>query len=141
MPTIAAKSEADCSPEVAVRHIYEVLGGRRPGEFTKTLRVGAIARDVNLTLGDVDRKPPVIRIRVSWVVPDSNAFPEFHGLFDIQAMTDGKAAIALLGYYHPPFGAIGAVFDAVAGRWIAMATISQLLGEITKSIERERARG
>ena len=42
--------------------------------------------------------------------------------------------MVLLGYYQPPFGAAGAVFDAFVGRWIANVTVSQLLDEIVDTI-------
>ncbi|MHB8434060.1 MAG: hypothetical protein ACYC8W_00755 [Candidatus Tyrphobacter sp.] len=129
--------EIDCSQERAASSIYAALGVRGSSEVTKTFRVGAIGRDVRLTLGDLDRKSDLWRIPVSWQVPESDAFPIFHGFFEVQRRPDDRIAVVLLGYYQPPFGAAGAVFDAFVGRWIANVTVSQMLDEIEATIHRD----
>jgi hypothetical protein len=137
MATLMMEREVlDCEMERAARCIYGTLGASGPGEVTKTFHVGTIARDVLLTLGDLDRKTAIWRIPVSWHVPHSDAFPHFHGFFELRHRFDRRLAIVLLGYYQPPFGTFGIAFDAVAGRHIAHATVSQLLDEILDGIAR-----
>jgi hypothetical protein len=138
MATLTMEREIATSQQDAAYCVYAALGASHAGEVTKTFRVGAIRRDVRLTLGDLDRKSSVWRIPVSWHVPETNAFPVFHGFLEIRCKHSDLVAIALLGYYQPPFGAAGAVFDAVAGRYIANVTISQLLDEIVAASERQR---
>ena len=120
--------------EYAARCVYGALGAKGPDEITKTFHVGAIARDVLLTLGDLDQRGPIWRIPVKWHVPNSNAFPHFRGFFELRRRSTHRLAIVLLGYYQPPFGAVGAVFDAVAGFRIANVTLSQLIDEIVAAI-------
>ncbi len=130
MATLTMEREIPGSQQHAADCIYAALGVRQAGEVTKAFRVGAIGRDVLLTLGDLDRKSPLWRIPVSWHVPGTNAFPVFHGFFEVRRRPNDRIAIVLLGYYEPPFGTVGAVFDAFVGRWIANITVSQLLDEI-----------
>jgi hypothetical protein len=104
---------------------FEQLGLPKAGELT---------RQVTVTIGDPDRKRALTRIPVSWRVPHSDAFPVFQGFFEVQPLSSYEVQIALLGYYHPPFGVLGAVFDAVVGRKIAEVTIRHLVDEVANAI-------
>lgn len=137
MATLTMEREIVDSQQHAAACVYAALGAWHAGEVTKTFRVGAIGRDVLLTLGDLDRKSTLWRIPISWHVPGTNVFPVFHGFFEVRRRPNGRIAIVLLGYYEPPFGAVGVVFDAFVGRWIANVTVSQLFDEIVAASHRD----
>ncbi|HEU5481170.1 MAG TPA: hypothetical protein VFU90_15100 [Candidatus Tumulicola sp.] len=133
MSTIATQTYVRSSAEHAAERIYSAFGIEREGDAVKRLRAGPVARDAIVTLGKPERRPSLIRVAISWHVPDSGAFPHFRGFFEIRSC-DGLACIALLGYYQPPFGVAGRAFDAIAGHRIANATIAQLLAEVADAV-------
>jgi hypothetical protein len=147
MATIVMEKEVDCPPDSAINRVYSAFGASHAAEVTRTLsvpfediglpKVGTLARDVLVTLGDPEHKRSLVRIPLSWRVPDSNAFPIFHGFIEVQSQALDRIQLAILGYYQPPFGTLGVIFDAVAGRKIAHATIHHLLDEISRAIEDE----
>ncbi len=141
MATIALETYVSGTRELAAAGIYGALGLQRGGDATKTFRAGVFARDVLITLGDSDVKPSLVRIPIAWRVPNSIAFPRFQGFFEIREGPNALVSIALLGYYHPPFGAAGVAFDAVAGHRIANATVQQLLNDVANAVEGVRSRG
>jgi len=146
MATIVMEREVDCPPDSAVDRVYRAFGAEHAAEVTRTLsvpfeeiglpKVGTLARDVCATLGDPDFKSTLVRIPLAWRVPDSTAFPVFHGFIEVQSLATDQIQLAILGYYQPPFGTLGVVFDAIAGRKIAEATIRHLLAEISHAMER-----
>jgi hypothetical protein len=135
MSTIAVETYVSGTRALAAASVYAAVGLPGPGEAMKTFRVGVFARDVSIALGARDEKASLIRIPVSWLVPDSNAFPHFQGFFEIRQHPDALVSIALLGYYHAPFGAAGMAFDAVAGHRIANATVQRLLNDVTNAMK------
>ena len=147
MATLVVEREILCAPALAVPRIYRALGAEGVHETMYKLRVpfgelglpniGELAREVLVTLGEPERKRALTRIPLSWRVPDSNAFPVFKGFFEVQPLTSRETALALLGYYHPPFGAFGIVFDMALGHKIAQATVRHLMHEICKEVEDE----
>lgn len=145
MATLVFEKEIACPPALAVPRMYRALGASGTHETTYTLtvpfaelglpNVGELARDVTVTIGDPDRKRSLTRIPLAWRVPESDAFPVFQGFFEIQPLSSYEVQIALLGYYHAPYGALGAIFDAVLGKKIAEVTIRHLVDEISRAIE------
>ena len=144
MATLVYEKEVTCPAALAVPRIYRALGSDGMHQATHLLtvpfeelglpKIGELTRQVTVTIGDPDRKRALTRIPLSWRVPGSDAFPVFTGFFEVQPLSSYEVQIALLGYYHPPFGALGAVFDAVLGRKIAEVTIKHLVDEIADAI-------
>ena len=144
MPTLVMEANVACPPALAVERIYHYFGAHSPHQTTWRLRVpfedlglpnvGELARDVLLTLEEVEQKGRIARIPISWRVPESNAFPVFQGFFEVRPLTDIETNVSILGFYHPPFGVVGAAFDAVAGRKIATATLRHLLAEVVRAV-------
>ena len=143
MPTLVYEKDVICPPALAVGRIYQALGSSDTRQVTYNLsvpfeRLGlpkvAVSRDVIVTVGDPQRKRSLTRIPISWRVPESDAFPVFQGFFEVQPLSSYDVQIALLGYYHAPFGTIGAVFDAILGRRIAEVTVEHLVEEIAAAI-------
>jgi len=144
MAVLMYEKDVVCPPALAVARIYRALGAENthatdyhltvPFSDLGLPNVGEFAREVTVTVGEADRKRSLTRIPISWRVPHSEAFPVFQGFFEIQPLSSYDVQIALLGYYHAPFGTIGAAFDAVLGRRIAEATIRHLVEEIAAQI-------
>jgi hypothetical protein len=122
---VAVEDEVSCTPERAEQAIRHIFGDGQ--EITKTLTSGHLAQDVLLKTGGRLGSARVTLIPITWRVPNSNAFPEFEGFFQIGAVGAGHVSLALYGRYIPPFGGVGAIFDAVVGRLVALSTIERLL--------------
>lgn len=145
MSTLVVEKEIRCSPVLAVGRIYRALGAEGVHETTHVLHapfeelglpdIGELSREVTVTIGDPERKRSLTRIPLSWRVPNNNSYPVFRGFFEVQPLSSREVQLALLGYYHAPYGVIGAVFDAVLGRKIAEATTKYLVDEIARAIE------
>jgi hypothetical protein len=74
--------------------------------------------------------------RVSWRSASDGPFPQFDGILSMPDDEDYRACfIALDGYYTPPLGAAGAVFDRVIGHRIAESTGTALLERIGAYVE------
>jgi len=67
-------------------------------------------------------------------------FPHFHGTLRLRIADVEHTRLTFEGAYRPPGGALGALFDVVLGRWIARATMDEMLGRIAVGLEaREQA--
>jgi len=145
MATLVYEKEVRCAPALAVGRIYRALGASGTHQTTYALSVpfqdlglpdiGEITREVSVVVGDPDRKRSLTRIPISWRVPNSDAFPVFAGFIEVQPLSSYDVQIALLGYYHAPYGGVGVVFDAILGRRIAEVTIARLVDEIGAAME------
>jgi hypothetical protein len=73
---------------------------------------------------------------VSWEAVGGGPFPRFAGMVDIEGDEDDDSfRLVLRGSYDPPLGTVGEAFDAVVGRWIAIATARDLLDRIREAVE------
>jgi hypothetical protein len=63
-------------------------------------------------------------------------FPDFHGHLRMRIASVETTRLTFEGSYEPPFGPPGRVFDAVLGRRIARATMTDLLKRIGDALER-----
>ena len=66
-------------------------------------------------------------------------FPDFRGTLRLRIESVETTRLSLEGCYEPPFGPLGLVFDAVAGRRIARATMSELLQRLGNAMEAREA--
>jgi len=62
-------------------------------------------------------------------------FPDFHGTLRLRIASVETTRLTFEGAYRPPFGRAGLLFDAVLGRRIARATMSDLLERIGNGLE------
>ncbi len=73
---------------------------------------------------------------VQWTPHGGGAYPDFEGTLTVRADEDYNSCILeLQGHYEPPFGMVGAAFDAVLGSRIASATAREFLRRIGRDIE------
>ena len=63
-------------------------------------------------------------------------FPLFHGTLRLRIASVESTRLTFEGAYRPPLGLFGSVFDAVLGRRIARATMSEMLERIAVALER-----
>ena len=66
-------------------------------------------------------------------------FPDFRGTLRLRIESVETTRLSLEGCYQPPFGALGLVFDSLAGRRIARATMSDLLQRVGDALEAREA--
>ena len=67
--------------------------------------------------------------------PDDRFVPKFAGALSGERVEAGGSRLTLEGRYDAPFGAAGAVFDAILGRNIAAVTANALLQDMKEFIE------
>ena len=75
-------------------------------------------------------------MEISWEPEGTAIFPRFDGRLFLTGF--GNAALSYVeldGYYTPPFGAAGQVFDATIGQRIAQATAREFLADLKATIE------
>jgi hypothetical protein len=116
--------------------------GQEPGVFTLSVdsadlqipgRVQArhevkIAYEVKHAQGQLET------ISLAWD-PKDQIMPKFTGVLHAERSEGAQSTLTLEGQYTPPFGVVGAAFDAVLGQRIASATALSLLRDIKAFIE------
>ena len=135
-------------PLQAERLLDEYLGRRRAsgGEICVSLRLDlaefgiggelAIVHDVIMRI----RKNPSdeasqASYRIDWTPSSGGPYPRFLGTMNALPARDGRTTtLEVTGDYEPPFGAVGAAFDAVVGKKIAAGTLRAFVREIASEI-------
>lgn len=75
-------------------------------------------------------------ILVRWEAVGGGPYPRFEGKISVKGDEDYISfRLVLDGSYEPPLGMPGEVFDALIGRWIAIATARDLLQRLRDAIE------
>jgi hypothetical protein len=77
-------------------------------------------------------------VLVEWHAGTS-LFPQFHGTLRMRIATIDTTRLILEGAYRPPLGRVGVIFDRLAGRRIARATMDDLLGRLVLRMEHREA--
>lgn len=99
--------------------------------------VGKLSRRAKITLGtSTERADGATLVPIHWRDANSHNFPEFKGCIEIQPMAKDESQLAIIGEYHPPFGPLGAAFDAAIGRRIAEVSVEQLLERLRSALEK-----
>jgi hypothetical protein len=76
---------------------------------------------------------------VAWE-PAGGPFPRFRGTLCVEPVGDETCILGLAGWYEPPGGLVGAVFDGLLGHRIARATLHDLVARIGRSVASEYER-
>ncbi|MGB6517583.1 MAG: hypothetical protein WBE79_03650 [Candidatus Cybelea sp.] len=75
-------------------------------------------------------------MEISWVPEGTAIFPRFDGKLFLTGFGNAEVSyVELDGYYTPPFGAAGQVFDATIGQRIAQTTAREFLADLKAAIE------
>jgi len=142
-----AEIEIQCTPGTAAGRIYREFGADSRGDGTYELSVslenlglpaiGKLSRTAFVKLGAAQRREAdnATLIPVQWHDLESDSFPTFHGEIEIVPLGSELVQVAIIGDYKPPFGPLGAVFDAAVGKAIAEATTRELLERLRKALE------
>ena len=95
-----------------------------------------VQRAVSLDI-TMDSKPGNVdaTFNVDWKASGGGPYPSFHGELAIENEDYDSFWLELRGTYQPPFGFLGSVFDAIAGRRIAAQSARELLAKMASSIE------
>jgi hypothetical protein len=85
----------------------------------------------------IDSKPGSLdaTFAVEWKSSEGGPYPSFHGELAIENEDYDSFWLELRGTYEPPFGVLGTVFDALAGRRIAARSAREFLAKMASSIE------
>ncbi len=98
-----------------------------------------LAKEVVVTVGKATDPLHFDQIwSLHWHPLEGGAYPVFQGTISVRAdQTYKTSLLELQGEYEPPFGAVGAAFDAVLGARDASATARELLRSFGSKIESE----
>lgn len=83
------------------------------------------------------REPEDNVFEISWVPEGTAIFPRFDGKLFVTGFGNPNVSyVEVDGFYTPPFGTAGQIFDAVLGQRIARATAREFLKDLKAAIER-----
>jgi len=135
MTTISDYDNAPCPfADVPSRLLTRFGGGAGTIALRMTLGDLRVERDVEITLTAKPAYPGYALFDVAWAPKDGGPYPTFHGTLSVADEGPGWSRLEIDGTYAPPFGPIGAVFDAAVGRRIAQATLRELLAELRRTL-------
>jgi hypothetical protein len=146
LSNIRQRVYVECPPDRAKQQLAEYFAGSRSRSAERwTLHAPYMPpagemlwahADVNALVDDLpgaNGSPQALRVR--WT-PVSGPFPRFEGTLTTEGDDRYPACVLVLeGSYRPPFGVVGAAFDALLGRRIAIASARELLHEIAARLE------
>jgi hypothetical protein len=145
---VRAERTASCPFSIAANyaatHLSDYKAPRREPIRVPLARLGlplrgALARRVAFSFGIHTHTIAASRrddeeIYFTWQA-GSRWLPDFRGTLRFRIASYRETPLKLEGTYDPPFGAFGALFDAVIGHHIAMATAEDLLSRVTEALE------
>ncbi len=146
MANLTERIDVKCPHHFLMRHTERYFAVHRrdqtPGTFGLTVdmsRVGLPGKvqarhDVRMSYRILKDAAGHDVIDLTWD-PDDRFVPSFAGSLSGERRDDGYSGLSLAGTYEAPFGAIGAMFDAVLGRRIAAATARALLEDVKRFVE------
>lgn len=125
----ARAAAGDAEVGVPLKSLVPTLGGR----LHEPVRIVAMQRPDDAEPGRAHDA-----FEVCWTA-GTHFFPDFRGTLRLRIASVDETLLALEGEYRPPFGALGAVFDALIGRRIARATMCDLLDRLAVEMETRQA--
>lgn len=135
MTQIRVKRYVRC-PLSATLEFAEQAVSRRSGLYvTPAPPLGERVRVAAATTEDTtDSARKHDALLLAWRPQTPGMFPDFQGVLTVRPH-NGGASLRLNGRYEPPFGALGKIFDTIAGRSIAAYTMRNFLGDLANEIE------
>jgi hypothetical protein len=133
MSTLREFTTIQCGFEDVPDRLYAHFDGAE-GTLPLRVRIGdlRIERDVEIHLTPKPSYPGYRLLNVSWQPKDGGPYPAFEGTLSVADEGAGWSRVELDGTYNPPFGVVGAVFDAAVGHRIAQATATEFLAEFKR---------
>ena len=134
-----------CRPEQADAGIAAFFAAREDAEGVTRVRLRvpmigtpvALEREVRVEARktrDAENLNDIVQI--AWQAEEAVVFPRFEGSLVTYGTDEGGGTfLELRGYYQPPLGAAGQVFDEAIGYQIARATACEFLADIKRDVE------
>ncbi len=98
----------------------------------------AVAREVVVTLGEFEQaaKPlPFCRRAVGWKAGSAaSLFPKMEGSLEARPLSDAESQLSIVGHYHPPLGAVGALLDTLVMHRVAEASLHRFFVGVANRI-------
>jgi hypothetical protein len=106
-----------------------------------------IGKEISIdVLGSYDNGQPssnlgrATRIELRWrAAANAGLFPTMTAELALYPLSSTETQLDLKGSYEPPFGALGAVLDALAGHRIAEACVHQFIVDLAERLRRDLA--
>jgi hypothetical protein len=124
---------ADAARGVELRVPLRDLAPTRGGHLRRPVRLVAERMPDEHELGRAHDA-----LEIDWTA-GTRFFPDFHGALRLRIASVDETQLTLEGCYEPPFGLLGLLFDRVAGRRIARATMRDLLERLGDAMEQREA--
>jgi hypothetical protein len=97
---------------------------------------GAITRRVDAQVGPLICGHETLRVPLRWQAAEHpNLFPVMDADLHVSDLDGGHIELRLVGEYHAPLGAVGAVADALAGRRVAEKSLHAFLTDVAQRLE------
>ena len=132
---LTADALADCSYSLAEEYAAEFLRSAEGGGPESAIRVPwlpfaqhRVALTFGLHAGVPGAGAPHDEVRFHWS-SGTSMLPDFRGTIHFRG-EDGKTRVLVEGGYNAPLGVAGGVFDRLAGRRMAHASLAELAGRI-----------
>jgi hypothetical protein len=148
MRSIVERIEVSTPPSLALAGIERYLESKKARlEFVVPLKeLGlpvelGVERNIIATFAPKRRNKLMLgrkheHVDLDWRPEGGGPYPTFKGRLTIRP-SSGKTELELKGQYEPPFGALGAAFDAVVGWRLAEKTAKAVLAELAGELSRE----
>jgi hypothetical protein len=139
MSTLIVQRTVDCPFSATIEFAENALARRPEIRVSPQPPLGEsvqVAAKSVRDLSDAARSHDALLI--AWT-PRHAIFPRFHGFLSVRPKKRGSR-LRLHGRYDAPGGTIGKIFDAIAGRAIARATVRHLLDDLAADIETQYAK-
>jgi hypothetical protein len=136
---------ADCAYPLAQDYVAEYLRDAERGGPAATIRVPwlpfahrTVALTFGLHAGVPGAGPAHDEVRFHWS-SGTPLLPDFRGTIQFNAQ-DGKTLVTVAGEYSAPLGLAGSAFDRIAGRRMALSSLTELAARIAGYLtERHRS--
>ncbi len=132
MSTLIDFTTAACACDDVLARLLSHNGGVATVPLCMKFADLRIERDVEIRLATKPAYPGYRLLDVSWRPKDGGPYPSFEGTLSVEDEGPGWSRIEINGQYKPPFGVLGAAFDAAVGHRIAEATAAELLAEFKR---------
>jgi hypothetical protein len=139
---VNATALAACPISIAAAYVQEFLGGSEIGSPGTMVIAGPLRRRVRLQFGTASDETEIGRrneeVAIRWSAR-TRWLPDFAGTLRFRIASVHTTTLLLSGTYVPPGGALGLIFDRIAGARIAQATIDRFADRIARAIEAHEA--
>jgi hypothetical protein len=97
---------------------------------------GAITRRVAGDVGPMETERDRLRVPLRWQAAEHpRLFPVMDADLRISDAGGNHIELRVVGQYHPPLGAVGAIADVAAGHRVAESSIQAFLADVAQRLE------